>query len=140
LAIKEGKLNSAPHFTILKEDNAREGVFEKEEFEAVLKHLPTPYNGIAEFAYYTGWRTGEIKPLQLWDQVDRKGQEIRLKTSKNGLGRVIPLLGRILDLIEERWQKRGVKSKSGETYISPLVFHKVRKAGGYFPEILDYGM
>ena len=99
LAIKEGKLNSAPHFTILKEDNAREGFFEKEEFEAVLEHLPTPYNDMAEFAYYTGWRTGEIKPLR-WEQVDRKGREIRLKTSKNDLGRVIPLHGRILDLME----------------------------------------
>ena len=131
LAIKEGKLNSAPHFTILKEDNTREGFFEKEEFEAVLEHLPAPYNDMAEFAFYTGWRTGEIKPLR-WDQVDRKGQEIRLKTSKNGLGRVIPLHGRILELIEERWQKREVKSKSGEIYISPLVFHKEGKAVGIF--------
>jgi integrase len=131
LAIKEGKLNSSPHFTILKEDNAREGFFEKEEFDAVLEHLPTPYNDMAEFAYYTGWRTGEIKPLR-WDQVDRKGREIRLKTSKNGLGRVIPLHGRIFDLIEERWLKREVKSKSGETYISPLVFHKEGKQVGIF--------
>jgi len=86
---------------------------------------------MAEFAFYTGWRTGKIKPLR-WDQVNRKSQEIRLKTSKNGLGRVIPLHGRILDLIEERWQKREVKSESGETYISPLVFHKEGKPVGIF--------
>jgi integrase len=131
LAVKEGKLKSVPYFSILKEDNARQGFFEQEEFEAVLKHLPDPYNDLAQFAFYTGWRKGEIKPLR-WDQVDRKGREIRLKSSKNGYGRVIPLEGTLLNIIENRWQKREVTFNNRQTYMSPLVFHKKGEPVGDF--------
>ena len=129
LALREESLSKIPHFTILKEDNVRQGFFEKDEFEAVLKHLPDPYNDIAEFAYYTGWRKGEILCLS-WAQVDRNAKEIRLVTSKNGEGRVIPLQGKLLGLIINRWQKREVELQQEGTYISPLVFHRKGKPVG----------
>ena len=72
-------MSKVPHFTILKEDNVRQGFFEKEEFVAVLKHLPDPYNNLAKFAYYTGWCKGEILCLS-WAKVDRNAREIRLVT------------------------------------------------------------
>ena len=131
LALKEELLSKIPRFTILKEDNARQGFFEQEEFEAVLKHLENPYDDLALFAYLTGWRKGEIVNLR-WNQVDHGEKEIRIDTSKNGVGRVIPISGGLWDLIKVRWQKREVKSKSGETYISPLVFHKDGKPIGDF--------
>ena len=37
-----------------------------------------------------------------------------------------------MDLIETRWQKREVKSESGQTYIFTLVFHKEGKPVGIF--------
>ena len=66
---------------------AREGFFEQEEFEAVRKFMPEYLADLARFAYLTGWRSSEIRFLG-WDTVDRKAGEIRLRTSKNGRGRV----------------------------------------------------
>ena len=123
LARKEGMLITIPHFPILKEDNARQGFFERHEFEAVVINLPSPINDIARFAFYSGWRKGEIIPLA-WNQVDRSAKEIRIPTSKNGHGRVIPLEGELWELIERRWQAREVTQPTGNTFLSPLIFHR----------------
>ena len=40
LAIKAGKLLHRPHIPMLQENNARQGFFEREQFEAVRRHLP----------------------------------------------------------------------------------------------------
>ena len=82
-------------------DNARQGFFERGEFDAVVA-LPSPaLADLTRFAYLSGWRRGEIVSLR-WDAVDRAGREIRLRTSKNGHGRVLPLEGALWDLIEQR--------------------------------------
>ena len=55
---------------MLKENNARGGFFEREQFEAVLAQLPDYARPPVTFAYVTGWRLkSEILPLQ-WRQVD----------------------------------------------------------------------
>jgi integrase len=64
-----------------------------------VAELPEPINDIARFGYLSGWRRGEIVPLR-WDSVDRSAREVRLRTSKNGLGRVLPLEGELWTLIE----------------------------------------
>lgn len=123
LARKEGKLNHLPYFTVLPEDNARQGFFEQHEFEAVLESLPDYLRGIAQFAYMSGWRKAEIVSLH-WNQVDRISGEVRLKTSKNGRGRVLPIEGELQELIEQRWVAREVVLKNGDTFVSPFVFHR----------------
>ena len=120
---KEGRLNRVPHFGMLHENNARQGFFEKPEFEAVSNHLPCPINDIALLAYLSGWRKGEITPLK-WNQVDRAAKEIRIPTSKNGCGRTLPLEGQLTELVERRWTAREVTLLNGETYLSPYVFHQ----------------
>jgi integrase len=79
-----------PHIPMLKESNVRKGFFEREEFLELRKHLPDPVNSIATFAYYTGWRKGEITHLK-WDQVDLERGTVRLNPgeTKNDDGRVI---------------------------------------------------
>lgn len=121
LARKEGRLNHMPHFMVLKEDNARQGFFEHNEFIAVWKELPDYLKGVAEFAYKTGWRKSEIVSLK-WEQVDREAWEIRLPTTKNGRGRVLPIRGELKALIEEQWRNRG---RSYE-----FVFHREGRAVG----------
>jgi integrase len=123
LARKQGSLSRVPYIALLREDNARQGFFEHADFEKVVAQLPDPINDIARFGYLSGWRRGEIVPLR-WDAVDRNAREVRLKTSKNGLGRVLPLEGELWSLIERRWEARTVEQEDGTTKISELVFHR----------------
>jgi len=111
-------LASLPYFPSLKFQNARQGFFESEEFAAILVGLPEPYDDIARFGYATGWRLSEILSLQ-WAQVDRERRVIRLPRSKNGEGRIIPLIGERLALIERRWQRRAYRNR-----LSEWVFHR----------------
>src|SRR4030095_15129798 len=70
LAVKGERLQRMPHIEMLRENNARRGFFEREQFESVRAHLPEFARSAATFAYLTGWRLkSEILPLQ-WRQVD----------------------------------------------------------------------
>jgi integrase len=129
LARKQGLLSHELYIPKLKEENARQGFFEKEEFDAIVSELPEYLKDFMRFAYHTGWRKGEIVSL-VWGLVDRSAKEIRLQTSKNGTGRCLPLEGELRDLIERRWSARKVESKNGDVSISPLVFHRDGKAVG----------
>ncbi len=57
---------------------------------------------------------------------------MRIKTSKSGHGRVLPLAGQLMDLIEKRWQAREVMIGTGNTFLSPFVFHRSGKQVGSF--------
>lgn len=123
LARKHGQLSRAPYFPMLREDNARQGFFEHPDFEKVVAALPAPINDIARFGYLSGWRRGEIVPLR-WDAVDRMAREVRLRTSKNGQGRVLPLEGELWSLMERRWAARTIEQEDGTAKICELVFHR----------------
>ena len=56
LAYRAGRVASVPHVALLRENNARKGFFEREQFEAVLRHLPEPLKPVVHVAYLTGWR------------------------------------------------------------------------------------
>jgi hypothetical protein len=49
LAIEERRLAYCPKIPFLAENNARQGFFEKEEFDRILPHLPAPLDSIAQF-------------------------------------------------------------------------------------------
>jgi integrase len=132
LAVRQGRLAKAPYIPLLREDNAREGFFEQNEFNAVVRHLPKPIDDVARFAYFSGWRKGEILSLR-WSAVDRKGREIRLRTSKSGHGRLLPLEGELWAIIARRWKGRGFRRPSdGMSGISEFVFHRQGKSIGEF--------
>ena len=102
LAIQAGKLVHKPHFPMLRENNVRAGFFEREQYLAVQKHLPTSMQPVVTFAYVTGWRiNSEVLPLQ-WRQVDLKLGEVRLDpgTTKNLEGRVFYLTSELKELLE----------------------------------------
>ena len=125
LARKQEILNDVPFFTTLREDNARQGFFEKAEYEAILSHLPGYLKGAVQLAYKTGWRRGEILNLK-WESVDLQAKELRLWTSKNREGRCIPLQGELWDVVARQWAAREVKLKD-RTLISQWVFHNKGK-------------
>jgi integrase len=122
LARKQGRLTRIPYIPKLTEDNARQGFFEKGQFLALCEKLPEHLADVARFAYLSGWRRGEILPLT-WDAVDRQGLEVRLRTSKSGAPRTLPLEGDLWDLMERRWKAREFEVKKGVTTLSEFVFH-----------------
>jgi integrase len=120
---KQARLTRVPYIPMLREDNARQGFFEHGDFERFVANLPEPINDVARFGYLSGWRRGEIVSLT-WDAVDRMAREVRLRTSKNGPGRVLPLDGDLWDLMERRWTARTIEKKDGTTKLSEFVFHR----------------
>ncbi len=69
-----------------------------------------------------GWRRAEIRLLR-WENVDRKAREVRLDDSKNGDGRVLPLVDETWAMFERLWAERQYSTPNG-TALSGYVFHK----------------
>jgi integrase len=92
LAAKAGKVGARPAMSMLHLDNARTGFFERDQFEAALRHLPAHLKPVAQIGYNTGWRRGEILSRQ-WRHVDLDRGVLRLEPgeTKNGKGREFPL-------------------------------------------------
>src|SRR5262245_46261386 len=100
-ALQAGRLHSKPHITMLKENNVRTGFFEREQFEAIRKHLPEYLKGPATFSYLTGWRKNEVLGLQ-WAQVDVEAGRMFLNagTTKNDQARVFPFTEELRSLLK----------------------------------------
>src|SRR5690349_19154527 len=82
-ARREQLLAVVPVFPSIRVNNARQGFFEKADFEKVVAALSPALADVARFGYLTGWRSKEILGLT-WAQVDRRRREIRISDSKNG--------------------------------------------------------
>ena len=80
--------------------------------------LPEHLQDVIRFAYYTGWRSGEILTLE-WRDIYEDEIRLRQETVKNDEGRVILLVGEIAKIIERREQER--------VEACPYVFHKKGK-------------
>lgn len=125
LAIQAGKLIQKPHIPFLKEHNVRVGFFERDQFLAVLAHLPEPVRPPATFAYLTGWRIdSEVLPLE-WRQVDFGAGEVRLDPgkTKNGEGRTFPMTRELREVLE---QQRAITENHQRQFkvVCPRVFHR----------------
>ncbi len=96
LARKRGLAGEIPVFDKLKESAPRTGFFEQEQFEAVLRHLPSDLQPLAEALYITGWRVSELTSRE-WRHVDSKAGFLRLDPgeTKNEEGRQFPLTPRL---------------------------------------------
>jgi len=101
LAVQAGRLSSKPYIPMLEEQNARQGFVDHWMFLALREALPECLKDPMGFLYYSGWRLGEMRRLPRPD-VDLVGRVVRLRPllSKNKDGRVLPLNGELLDLIE----------------------------------------
>jgi integrase len=112
------KVLTVPHIPKLKEANPRKGFFEYVEYQAVLTQLPDFYQGPVTFAYYTGWRQGEILNLQ-WSNVDLEENTVTLDvgTTKNEEGRVVYMTDELKSLLLSQWEERKVSR-----ILSPYVF------------------
>jgi integrase len=132
LAIEAGKLHHKPHFAMLREDNVRVGFFEREQYEAVLAHLPEGMRPAVTFAYTTGWRiNSEVLPLQ-WRQVDLRVGEVRLDpgTTKNREGRVFYLTPELHQLLKEQRAAAAEIQRQKKMIVRHVFFHRDLTKGG----------
>jgi integrase len=107
LAIKGEKLLHKPYVPMLKENNVREGFFEREQFECVRAFLPEHLRPLVTFAYIAGSRIrSEVMALR-WDQVNFETAIVRLDggQSKNEEPREFPFTDELRMLLEEQGRK-----------------------------------
>jgi integrase len=124
LACQAGKLLTRPYIPMLKENNVRTGFFERDQLEAVLRHLPEAIRPVATFGYLTGWRVSEVLSLT-WRQVDFTAGTVRLEpgTTKNLEGRLFPFTPELRALLEtQKAVTTALSSRTGR--IVPSVFHR----------------
>jgi integrase len=112
-------VDRVPHIPMLKENNARKGFFEHDEFLAVREALPEYMKGFFTFAYKSGWRLSEIAGIT-WRQVDRNQGIVSLEVgeTKNDEGRTVYLDDELKDVFKCQWEAR----KQGHvmlTYVFP---------------------
>jgi len=107
LATRAGKMNSAPYIPLLEENNSRRGFLDHSGFLALRAGLPKHLKDPVTFLYLSGWRVSEMRTLE-WRDVDLAGREVRLRpeVSKNKDGRVLPLRGELLELVERAKEAR----------------------------------
>lgn len=122
-------LTSHPVFPTIKLDNAREGFFELDEFEAVQKHLPELVRPVIVCGFYTGWRFKEILKLE-WCRVNQQTGTMWLEGSmtKNGKPRSFPygLLPPLKEMFEkQRAYTDAVGKLTGQKI--QWVFHRAGK-------------
>jgi len=107
LAIQAQKLSSRPYIPTLEENNARQGFLGHGEFLTLRENLPDHLHGPVTFLYHSGWRVSEMRALE-WRDVDLVGKVVRLRPeiSKNKDGRLLPLDGELLQIIQTADGKR----------------------------------
>jgi integrase len=117
LAAERGVRLFQPHIPKLqkKHANAREGFFERADYDAILAEIPDEdFRDLLEFFWWTGMRPKEICSLT-WAADD--GESIRLATKNAKVqGRVIPYDSGPLAIVMERRLTRKTTS--------PLIFHR----------------
>jgi integrase len=132
LALIGGKLLHKPYIPMVEENNVRQGFFERDQFEAVRRHLPESIQPVITFAYLTGWRNySEVLNLQ-WHQVDMGEGVVRLNPgeTKNDDGREFPF--GIIDELRQLFEAR--RSTTDELQrrhgsIIPWVFYRETQGG-----------
>ena len=116
LTVRAGRLSARPYIPSLEENNARQGFVDHGGFLALREALPEHYRDPVTFLYLSGWRSGEMKAVGMRDY-DRAGRVLRLRPeiSKNKNGRVLPLRGELLEVVERAWERRQLDC--------PFLFH-----------------
>jgi integrase len=126
LAVESGRIALAPNFPTLHEHNARQGFFDRGEFEAVLAHLAdVDLRDFCHWFYWTVMRPGEIRSLT-WEAFDRETWMLRLhaRDAKTGFGRALALEGELRAIMENRLRARRLDCS--------LIFHRSGRPVGDF--------
>lgn len=112
-----------PTFDLLEEKNVRKGFFEADQHAAVVAELPDYAQPIAEAAYYTGWRKGELLSRE-WRHVDFEAGWLRLDPgeTKNGRGREFPLIPQLRAILEAQAERKARVERDTGRIVTALFF------------------
>jgi integrase len=123
LAYENNKLLRLPVIRKLKEGAPRQGFFEREQFEAIRRHLRSDLQVAISIAYTFGWRMqSEVLTLER-RQVDLDAGTLRLEpgTTKNDEGRVVYLTPGLKSLLASQIEQvRALDHRLGR--IIPYLF------------------
>jgi integrase len=128
LALKGGTMAYVPYIPMLDEDNARQGFVDYDKFVILRDGLPDYLKGPLTFLFLSAWRRGEMQTLE-WRDVDLAGKIVRLRRehSKNKSTRTLPLVGELLEVMEQARRNRRLDC--------PLVFHRDGRPIGDFRKV-----
>jgi integrase len=125
LGVDRQRISAALRIRKLSEKgNARQGFFEKVDFEKMVRHLTHYLKSFVKFGYYSGWRRGEIRSLR-WTDVDLAARVIRLRAEncKTREGRLLALEGELWTVIAEQHGAREFENLDKTIGVSTYVFH-----------------
>jgi integrase len=110
---------------MLRENNARKGFFEPDQFRAVLQHLPDHLKPVFEVAYVTGWSVSSELLTRKWQHVDLTNGWLRLDPgeSKNSEGRMFPLTPELREILSRQWERTQQFQLATDTLVT-WVFHR----------------
>jgi integrase len=127
LAHENNKLLRLPIIRTPKEGAPRQGFFEREQFEAVRRHLRSDLQVAVSIAYTFGWRMqSEVLTLTL-RQLDLNAETLRLEpgTTKNDEGRIAYLTDELKSLLALQVERvRRLEREIGR--IVPYLFPHLR--------------
>ena len=103
------KVENVLKFEDLPESEPKEGFLEDDDFYALLENLPEHLKGLVEFAYWTGWRLGQIRKLK-WSMLNLNERVIYAPGSitKNKKPHAIYLADPLYEIIRDRHSKRNL--------------------------------
>jgi integrase len=129
LAYRGGKLLRVPPIEKLKEAAPRQGFFERDQYEAVRRHLRPDLQVVAAIEYAFGWRAqSEVLPLEL-RQLDLEAGTLRLDAgqTKNDDGRLVYLTPELKALLAAQVARvHALSKKLGR--IIPVLFPRLTGA------------
>jgi integrase len=118
LAIRTNKLSAAPFIPRLSEvGNERQGFFETEHLDSVLKYLPVYLCDFARCGFLIGWRKGALQTLR-WSDVTDDVIFLGAAHSKNRKPESAPLEGELREIIERRRAAAVWQGEDGQAHFS----------------------
>lgn len=132
LAIAANRIFTRPQIVMLKESAPRAGFFDRDQVEAVCRHLPEVLADVVMFAFITGWRVpSEVLALE-WRHVDFRAGVVMLDPgmTKNDAPRTFPMTGELRAILERRQTEHKALRKAGHLVTRVFVRLVAKGRGG----------
>ena len=85
--------------------NERDRIASVEEWEAIKQQAAPHLRQFVTIAHSLGPRLGELLKLE-WSDMDMRRKEFKLRETKNGEARVIPMTPDVYEVFKQLWQER----------------------------------